>query len=120
MEDFAIDTLWVTELALPVLLFLVANDFRHAWLTWIRAVVAIGYGWALGLSYAVAAKAIPVCFAQSQVRILEIYESDGAPVAFATTLGWVLPAMLVFMAWGVRVALAKRRKPYFISLWSEN
>jgi hypothetical protein len=54
MENFAGTTLWLTNLAIPYLLFIVGNSFRPWQLTLLRAVVAIGGGWTFMLAYAVA------------------------------------------------------------------
>lgn len=108
MQQVACTTLWLTDLALPILLFVVANPFNRTWHTVVRAALAIGCGWAFSLSYAIAANAINVCFAQTQAQLLAIYDTDGAPLAFAAVLGWLFPAITVFATWGIRSAIIRR------------
>ena len=107
MENFASTTLWLTSLVLPALLFLVANSFKRTWHTLIRAAIAIGCGWAFVFSYAIAANTINLSLARTEAKLLMLSDADGAPLAFAATLGWVLPAVLVFATWGIHSIKAK-------------
>jgi uncharacterized membrane protein (DUF485 family) len=109
MTDFVNTTLFLTCLALPVLLFLVANSFRLLWITVVRAVFAIICGWAFLFSYAVATNALAFSSPHTQAELAKMSETDGAPLAFAAVLGWVLPAILVLATWGVRTVIAKRK-----------
>jgi len=109
LENFAIKTLWWTSFALPALLFLTLNPFKNVWLTSLRALVAIGCGWASMFSYAVAANAINYSIAKTDAQIAELANGDGAKLATAAVLGWVVPAVIVFGIWGVRLWLRRNR-----------
>ena len=102
METFAIETLWWTSFALPALLFLVLNPFKKTWLTWLRALIAIGCGWATMFSYALATNAINYSMAKTNADFAQLASGDGAKLATAATLGWLLPAIMVFGLWGIQ------------------
>lgn len=93
MEYFAANTLWLTGLALPALLFFVGNDFRMAAMTFVRALLAIAGGWAFWLAY---------CIAVGN-------PDNGAALAFASVFGWVPPAAIVGVCWLSRFLLSRRR-----------
>lgn len=109
MENFAIETLWWTSFALPALLFLTLNPFKNAWLTWLRAMVSIACGWAAMFSYALAANAINYSMVKTDADFAELANGDGAKLATAAVLGWVVPAVIVFGIWGVRLWLRRNR-----------
>ena len=89
--------------ALPALVFLTLNPFKNAWLTWLRSLLAIGCGWAAMFSYTLAANAINYSMAKNDADFTELANGDGAKLATAAVLGWVLPALLVFGIWGTRL-----------------
>ena len=99
MEDFADTSLWLTSLALPYLLFMVGNSFRKWKLVFLRAAVAIMCGWAYTVAYAVAINAINLSRARSHSDFETLFRNDGPAGAFASVLGWVLPAIIVGLAW---------------------
>lgn len=101
MERFASNTLWLTAIALPALLFLAGNRFRSPRTTIVRALLAILLGWPVVLAYAIAAQAL-ASDDPSEVR--------GAPLAFASVFGWVVPALVVGIT-GLVVAVVRRVKP---------
>ena len=110
MENFATTTLWLASLLFPYLLFVAGNSFRSTALTTVRAVIAVAGGWALSLSYAVAANAVAVATARTEERLQQVYASDGAPLATAATLGWVLPAIIVAVAWVLHARYLSRHR----------
>ncbi len=109
MEKFAIETLGWMSLALPALLFLTLNPFKNAWLTWLRALLAIGCGWAAMFSYALAANAINFSMAKTDAEFAELANGDGAKLATAAVLGWVVPAAIVFGIWGAQLWLRRKQ-----------
>jgi hypothetical protein len=90
MEDFAVNVLWMTSLALPGLLFAAANRFKSRLATAVVALLAIGAGWTFMLAYAVAAQSLT---SKDPTQV------NGAALAFAATFGWVLPAAIVIGTW---------------------
>lgn len=102
MEDFAVDLLWVTSLALPGLLFAVANRFKSRLATAVVMLLATGAGWAFTLAYAIAAQLLT---AKDPAQV------NGAALAFAATFGWVLPAIIVVGTWFISRYLARRMGP---------
>lgn len=102
MEDFAVDVLWVTSLALPGLLFAVANRFKSRLATAVVALLATGAGWAFALAYTIAAQSLT---AKDPAQV------NGAALAFAATFGWILPAVIVMGTWVVCRYLAHRIGP---------
>ena len=109
MEKFAIETLWWMSVALPALVFLTLNPFKNAWLTWLRALLAIGCGWAAMFSYALAANAINYSMAKNDADFTELANGDGAKLTTAAVLGWVVPAVIVFGIWGARLWLRRKQ-----------
>jgi uncharacterized membrane protein YGL010W len=112
MEQFASTTIWVTSLALPYLLFAVANPFRHTLITAIRALVAITAGWLLSVAYAIAAGALSLSNAPSEAARLAIYDTDGSKVSFALMFGWVLPSVIVLGSWVLHRFVSRRRRAH--------
>jgi hypothetical protein len=99
VPDFTLTVLWLTSLAMPCLLFAAGNGFRNAWITSARALAAILAGWAIVFAYADAAQAL------TATRPEDVH---GAALAFASVFGWVVPAAIVAVTWGVAM-IAKRR-----------
>jgi hypothetical protein len=82
-SQFATTTLWLASLAIPALVFLLVN-----------------------------AKSSRIARAQAptQEAQLALLDSDGAPLAFAATFGWVPAAVVVTVVWFVRRTLIPRIK----------
>ena len=99
MEHFASTTLWIVSLALPYLVFAVANAFRRPLVTVARGLIAVAVGWAFMIAYAVAAGSLTLAAAASEQARLAIYDEDGSKIAFAVALGWVLPVLIVAGSW---------------------
>src|SRR5689334_25353787 len=108
MEHFASTTLWIVSLALPYLVFVVANRFGKPIVTAVRAVVAIAIGWAFMVAYAVAAGSLSLVAASSEQARLSINDTDGSKIAFAITFGWLLPALIVCGSWLLHRYLFRR------------
>lgn len=99
IDRASLTTLWVTSLGLPYLVFAIHNSFRRKWLTFFRALVAVGVGWLFLIAYATAADAINRALASTPAEIEALNNGDGAKLAFATVLGWVLPTIIVGASW---------------------
>lgn len=102
MEDFAVNVLWVASLALPGLLFVVANRFKSRLATLIVVLLTIGADWIFALAYAVAAQSLTT---------KDPAQANGAALAFAATFGWVLPSVIVMGTWIICRYLRGRMSP---------
>jgi len=112
IDHAALTTLWVTSLVLPYLLFAIHNSFRGTWGTFFRALLAVGAGWLFMIAYANAAGAISLALASTSAEVAALHNGDGAKLAFAAALGWVLPTIIVGASWIVhRLILPKIRRP---------
>lgn len=99
MTHFAVSVIWVTSLGLPYVLFLVENRFSHRGITLFRAIAAIGAGWVFMIAYAIIANSLKILeLSQDQGKIV-FPEGDGAALAFVTVFGWILPLVVVCVAW---------------------
>ena len=101
MENIAVFILWLTSLALPVIVFLLFRP-RSRLRSLLAAAVAIAAGWSFNLAYVVAAQAITA---------KDPSEINGAAHAFAAVLGWVMPTALVLITWLVWGFIARRMSP---------
>jgi hypothetical protein len=108
MYQLALTIIWITSLALPYLVFAINNPFRNPWLTLLRAVVAVGIGWAFMLAYVFTADAINHSLALTQERIDTLNNTDGAKFSFALLFGWVMPAIIVSAGWLLHVVILRR------------
>jgi len=101
MEKFAISVLWLTTLALPVIVFLLfrPRSRLHGFFT---ALIAIAMGWSFNVAYAIAAQAITAN---------EAPDVNGAALAFAALFGWVIPAVLVMLTWLAWSLVIRRMRP---------
>jgi hypothetical protein len=109
-SQFATTTLWLASLAIPALVFLLVNakSSRTAQLS--AAIIAMATGWCCTIAYAIAAQSIARAQAPTQEAQLALLDSDGAPLAFAATFGWVPAAVVVTVVWFVRRTLIPRIK----------
>jgi len=107
-ERLAVVAIWLASLLVPALLFVVGNTFRSVARTLMQAVVAIGAGWVLTISYVVAAQAI-VATSAPEAEVLALFDRDGAPRAFASVFGWVPAAVLVAVVWAARSVVGRFR-----------
>lgn len=99
MEAAAQQILWITSLALPMLVFLAFEPRRRIY----RVLVAgagIASGWLFNLALAVVSQSIAAHDAS---------EVNGAVLAFSAVFGWVIPSVLVALAWGGRRLLIRRK-----------
>ena len=101
MEKFAISVLWLTTLALPVIIFLLFRP-RSRLHCLFAATSAVATGWSFNVAYAIAAQAI---MAKDPSTI------NGAANAFAALFGWVIPSVLVLLTWLVWGFIARRMSP---------
>ena len=108
MYQQALTVIFITSLALPYLVFAVHNSFRNQWLNLLRAVIAVGAGWAFMLAYVFAADAVNRALASTPEQIEALNNGDGAKFAFAAVLGWVIPAIIVGAAWLLHVVVVPR------------
>lgn len=108
MYQQTLTVLFLTNLALPYLVFAVHNSFRNQWLNILRAVVAIGIGWVFMLAYVFAADAVNRTLASTPEQIEALNNGDGAKFAFAAVLGWVIPAIIVSTAWLLHAVIIPR------------
>ena len=108
MYQQALTVFFITSLVLPYLAFAVHNSFRSQWLNLLRAVVAIGIGWAFMLAYVFAADALNRASATTPKQIEALNNGDGAKFAFAAVLGWVIPAIIVGAGWLFHCVLLPR------------
>ena len=99
IDRASLTTLWITSLVLPYLVFVIHNSFRRRWLTFFRALIAVGVGWLFLIAYATAADAINRVLASTPAEIEALNNGDGAKFAFAAVLGWVLPTIIVGASW---------------------
>ncbi len=97
MEEYAINILWITSLAIPGLVFLIANNFNRFSVTLFRAVLAVGAGWAVQFAYGIAA------------QHLSGEPINGAAIAFVSVFGWVLPTIIVGLCWLIHWFAVSRR-----------
>jgi len=117
MYQQALTVIFITSLALPYLAFAVHNSFRSHWLNLLRAVVAVGVGWAFMLAYVFAADGLHRASASTPEQIEALNNGDGAKFAFAAVLGWVIPAIIVGASWLFHGVLVPRfRTKNFIQL----
>jgi hypothetical protein len=98
MNEFAATILWITDLALPVLIFFVGGIPRSLCSTVIRSVLAIGYGWMFAIAYCLAA------------QHLSLKPINGAAYAFVGVFGWVLPTLEIFACLFVRRMIHRQKK----------
>ncbi len=98
----------IAALLLPYVLFAVGNTFRSLVITVVRAAVAIAAGWCLLQVYVVRGNEITVSLA-SPSQLLELYDKDGAALAFAAVLGWIPGALIVLSTWLIHTLLRRRR-----------
>jgi uncharacterized PurR-regulated membrane protein YhhQ (DUF165 family) len=101
MEKFAVTILWLTALALPVIVFLLFRP-RSRLRGLLAAAVAVAAGWSFNLACAVAAQAITA---------KDPSEINGAANAFAAVFGWVIPTVLVLLTWLAWGSIARRMSP---------
>ncbi|MEB1611715.1 hypothetical protein VDQ74_17785 [Xanthomonas campestris pv. campestris] len=85
MQNVVINVLWVTSSVLPGGLFVMADRFQGRLATSAVAFLTTCIGWAVVTLYAVAA--------QSLTKDPE--DVNVAALAFAATVGWMLPAVVV-------------------------
>lgn len=102
-EAFSSTVLWLSSLAVPALVFITVEAKAPLRARLSAAALAIAAGWCLDVAYAVAAKAIALSLATHEQQ-LAIFDRDGAPLAFAATLGWVPALVLVACIWVAREA----------------
>jgi|GEM_PF-6096480 len=99
MEKLATNVLWIVSLIFPALLFLIANKFKRLSITFIRALIAIGLGWLVQLSYSLAA------------QHMSGQEINGAALSFVSIFGWVIPVFIVLLCWLIHwLFISKRDK----------
>jgi hypothetical protein len=108
MAKFTINVLWITSLVLPLVVFLLVNARASLWAKLTIAAVAVGAGWCLTVAYTVAAGAITLSLSGLDEQ-RTILDHDGAPHAFAATLGWVPALIVVGAAWLTRALLVRGR-----------
>lgn len=101
METFTITILWLTALALPVIVFLVFRPHTRLYNA-LAALVAITAGWSFNSAYAFAAQAITA---------REPSGVNGAANAFAAIFGWVVPSILVLLTWLAWRLVRRRMSP---------
>ncbi|KAF1714461.1 hypothetical protein [Pseudoxanthomonas wuyuanensis] len=101
MERFAISVLWLTALALPVIVFLLFRPRSHLRCLF-AAIAAVATGWSFNFAYAIAAQAITA---------KDVSGINGAAHAFAALFGWVLPTFLVLLTWLAWGFIARRMSP---------
>ena len=102
IDQAALTTLWLTSWVLPYLVFAIHNSYRARWVTFFRALLAVGVGWLFMIAYATAAGAINLALASTSAEVAALQNGDGAKLAFAAGLGWVLPTIIVGISWIVR------------------
>ena len=108
VEQFATKVLWVTWLLAPALVFHFGNTFSSVLRVLLHAALAVAAGWVLAFAYVISAQAL-VAYGASPERLAQLYNSDGAPVAFALMFGWVPALLTVLLLWGVRSVVVRRR-----------
>jgi hypothetical protein len=100
-ETFAKAAIHLASIALPFLIFVAGNTFTSRMRTFVHAIAAIACGWGLTVAYAIAARAITLSVANPQEQ-LAIFDTDGAPLAFAAVFGWVPSVLIVAIVWTFR------------------
>mgnify|MGYP006358406867 CR=1 FL=1 len=108
IDRHTLTTIWVVSMALPYLVFAIHNSFRRKWLTFLRALIAVGLGWLFEIAYVTAADAINRHLGSTPAEIEALNDGDGAKFAFALGLGWVLPTVIVGVSWVIHVVVLPR------------
>jgi hypothetical protein len=108
IDRHTLTTIWIVSMALPYLVFTIHNSFRRNWLTFFRALIAVGVGWLFDIAYVTAADAINRKLASTPAEIEVLNDGDGAKFAFAAVLGWVLPTIIVGVSWVIYVVVLPR------------
>lgn len=96
MNELATTVLWLTSLVLPGLIFFAGGISQSILAAVVRAILAIGFGWLFIVAYAQAAQFL------SQQPI------NGAALAFASVLGWILPSAIVGACLFIRWIIVRR------------
>ena len=89
MENFAVIVLFLTALALPVMLFLLFRPRSRS-----SALVAVAAGVAAGWSFNVAC-----IFATEAITAQSPSQANSANLAIAVSYGWACPLFLVLVTW---------------------
>ncbi len=107
IRTYAINVLWITSLMLPYLLFTVHNKFHNKFYTFLRAMLAIILGWIYVIAYSIGANAIKqVVLVQNNKAII----TSDASFAFAFSMGWILPTIIVVCVWVFFAIKGKRNR----------
>lgn len=94
-----LELVWIATLLVPILIFVVGNEFSSQKLVALRALVAILVGWGSMYLYRLLASSIAENNAHVTGALENYYASDGAPNAFVILFGWLVPAVLVLGTW---------------------
>lgn len=105
IDRASVTMLWAASLALPYLVFAIHNSFRRRWLTFLRAIIAVGVGWLFEIAYVTAADSINRSLAVTPAEIEALNNGDGAKFAFVAVFGWVLPTIIVGVSWAIYVVV---------------
>lgn len=99
MNSYAVTVIWLASIGFPYLLFLLKNNFARKGVTLLRAIIAIGLGWAYVVAYAISSNSMMIVELSLKSGLLSFPDSDGASIAFAYVFGWVFPTIIVATAW---------------------
>ena len=107
-NEQAVTILWLVILVLPYFLFVFKNDFSSKKITFIRALISIFIGWGYVLSYTLASHAIYFMSSYNETGAISYAGNDGASLAFVSVFGWIIPAIVVSIAWILHAFFKKR------------
>jgi len=104
---YAINILWISSFLLPYLLFSINNKFKNKFIITVRAILAILGGWIYMIAYAIGADAI------NKITLINNNQSiiaSDASFAFAFSLGWILPTVIILLSLLFHVVILKKIK----------
>ena len=78
-----------------------------------RAMLAIGVGWVMVVGSLLLITGIDYLLADSEYHVDRIVSGISDRLMFAAMLGWVFPALVVFIAWLLHLGINKLRRRWF-------
>lgn len=78
-----------------------------------KAVLSIVIGWAMVVASAALITGVDYLFANSEYDALRIASEAVDRLLFAVLLGWVFPAVVIFLAWVIHLGINKIRRRWF-------
>ena len=113
MVELYKELILILLIAVPYLVFVWDHYVDRDARTLKRALKAIAIGWVMVVLSAAIIMGVDYLLAQTEYEMQKALALLSDRLLFAGLLGWIFPAMIVFIAWGVHLGIHKVRRRWF-------